>query len=113
MALGDVVVHNVTLSSGVLDVSAGAGIYNVGTQGNAPTDTIQSIVGHSHPNVYELRVRTAGQYWTLQHNVANGIRLMYGMSFETAHPDDSITLRTSDKGPYLVEFIQRSIVYDT
>jgi hypothetical protein len=113
MAIGDVIIYNVSIVSGVLDVSAGSGIYNVGTQANAPIDTIQSIVGHAHPHVYELRVRVPGQYWTLQHSIANGIRLMYGLSFETSHPDDCITLRSSDKGPYVFELIPRSIIHNT
>jgi hypothetical protein len=113
MALGDVAVYNVVIAGDVLNVSAGSGIYNVDTQGGTPTDNIAQITGHTHPNVYELRVHTAGHYWTLLHNVANGIRLMYGLDFATAHPDDAIILRTSDKGSYLIEFIPRVIIHNT
>lgn len=113
MALGDVNVFNVSIAGGVLNVSTGSGIYNVDTQGGGPADAIQQIVGAAHPHIYELRVHTAGHYWTLRHSPANGIRLMYGLDFETAHPDDVITLRASDKGPYVVEYIPRAIVHNT
>lgn len=102
-------VFNVVIAAGVVSVSTGSGIYNVDTEGLAPTDTISQITGAAHPHVYEFRVHTAGRYWTIEHNPVNGIRLANGLGFVTSHPDDFMILRASDKGSYVFEYARLPI----
>lgn len=96
-------VFNVAINGGVLDLSAGTGRYNVGNENGDPTDVITQIIGAAHPHIYELRVAVVGQYWTLNHNVAGNIRLMYGEPFTTQYPDDRIRLMAAEIGSYVIE----------
>ena len=110
MAVAVVNVFEATIAAGVLDLSPGTGIYHVETEGGAATDDLASVTGMAHPHVYELRIKTPGHYWTILHNAAGGIRLMYGTSFVTSNPDDKIVLRSSESGTYVFEFIERKVI---
>lgn len=103
--INEVNFFDATIVGGVLDLSQGSGVYDVETEGGAATDTITSVTGvdADDPGVYELRVATAGHYWAIDHNPAGGLRLSYGLGFQTVNEDDVIVLRTSNKGDYLVE----------
>jgi hypothetical protein len=105
---------NVTIASDSISVSQGSGIYYIENEGLASVDFINTITGHTDDGLYELRVKTTGHYWTLNHNpgVSNGIRLVYGIGFATSHPDDYIIVRGTDKGNYVYEY-WRGIIHNT
>jgi hypothetical protein len=107
--MATVLTYNVTIAATVLNLVYGTGIYLVETEGGAASDEITSVTGMAAHHTYELRVKTAGHNWLLWHNPAGGLRLNFGSSFQTVNADDMITLRASEKGPYVVE-IYRAII---